>query len=169
MVTVVGALLPPPLPVLPGTWARGRDGGLETVRVAEPVPAMSLAGIVSVICEAVIVAAEPEYWMCDAPRFQFTVEDWAVPERKLLPVMVSGRSADGGAHAGETKETDGMGLAGLLTMKVMVLERPVFPAPEAGLTVRTVATPGLAMSAAGTTALTLLPRAAPVLSTATVV
>src|SRR5437870_1307985 len=103
MVIVVGALLPPPLPVLPGTLASGSDGGLETVTVAEPLVAMSCAGIVTVICVELDVAGDN--WMCEAPRFQFTVEDWEVPERKLVPVMVSGRSADGGAHDGETDET----------------------------------------------------------------
>src|SRR5467141_946028 len=46
----------------------------------------------------------------------------------------------------------GCGFGGGLMMKAMGLERPLFPAPEAGFSVMIVATPGLAISAAGTTA-----------------
>ena len=60
-------------------------------------------------------------------------------------------------------------MEGLLMMKVMVLESPFCPAPEAGFIVSTVAVPGLVSIAAGTTAVTTFPRAAPVLSTGTVV
>lgn len=49
-------LVPPPLPVLPGTLGTGVEGGLETVTVALPAALMLAAGIVAVICVAVIVA-----------------------------------------------------------------------------------------------------------------
>jgi hypothetical protein len=58
------------------------------------------------------------------------------------------------AQAGETVETVGAGLLGLLMMKLMGLERPFWPVPEAGLMVLTVTTPGLAIKAAGMVAVT---------------
>src|SRR5229473_920402 len=63
----------------------------------------------------------------------------------------------------------GSGLGGGLMIKATGLERPLFPAPEAGFSVMIVATPGLTTSVAGTVAVTMFPRAAPVLSTGTVV
>ena len=49
-VTVAGgALVPPPLPVLPGMFGTGGEGGLETVTVAVPEALMLVAGIVAVI------------------------------------------------------------------------------------------------------------------------
>src|SRR5712664_4246827 len=48
----------------------------------------------------------------------------------------------------------GKGFAGGLMMRAMGLERPLFPAPVAGFRVMTVATPGLATSAAETVAVT---------------
>src|SRR5260370_17260890 len=63
----------------------------------------------------------------------------------------------------------GRALGGGLMMKAEGLESPLFPAPEAGLRVMMVATPGFATNAAGTVAVTVFPRAAPVLSVGTVV
>src|SRR5260370_33373210 len=63
----------------------------------------------------------------------------------------------------------GIGFGGGLMMKAMGLERPFWPAPDAGFKVIMVATPGLVTKAAGTVAVTMFPRAAPVLSTGTVV
>jgi hypothetical protein len=64
---------------------------------------------------------------------------------------------------------DGKGFGGGLMTKAMGLERPLFPAPEAGFTVITVATPGFATIAEGTTAVMEFPVTAPVLSVGTVV
>ena len=63
----------------------------------------------------------------------------------------------------------GIGFGGGLMMKAMGLERPFWPAPDAGFKVIMVATPGLVTKAAGTVAVTMLPKAAPLLSTGTVV
>src|SRR5882724_4688307 len=63
----------------------------------------------------------------------------------------------------------GNGFGGGLIVKVNAFERPFCPAPEAGLIVLMLAVPGLAINAAGTAAVTTFPRAAPVLSTGTVV
>ena len=49
----------------------------------------------------------------------------------------------------------GTGLGGGLIIKVTGFDRPLLPAPEKGFCVITVAVPGLATSAAGTTAVTL--------------
>ncbi len=86
-----------------------------------------------------------------------------------MPLTTSGRSTPGAAQVGETAETEGMGLEGLSMMKARGLDKPFRPAPESGFTVSRVAVPGFASIAAGTTAVTRFPRAAPVLSTATVV
>lgn len=54
-----GMLAPPPLPALPKTLGTGGEGGLETVTVAVVLlVAFTLAaGMVTVICVAVTVAA----------------------------------------------------------------------------------------------------------------
>ena len=73
--------------------------------------------------------------------------------RKFEPLSINVNCAPpAGALAGAMLVSPGKGFGGGLMMKARGLERPLFPAPEAGLTVMTVATPGLAMSAAGTVA-----------------
>src|SRR5437879_4547424 len=84
---------------------------------------------------------------------QFT---WDPPERSVVgrkfePLSINVNCAPpAGALAGAMLVSPGKGFGGGLMMKARGLERPLFPAPEAGLTVMTVATPGLAISAAGT-------------------
>ena len=57
--------------------------------------------------------------------------------------------------AGAIDVNVGMGLAGGLMIKVTGFDSPLLPAPENGFCVITVAVPGLATNAAGTTAVTL--------------
>ena len=109
------------------------------------------------------------------PILQFTWEACAGSAfaRKFVPVNVMLSVCDGEVLAGEVFGLMlvrlGSGFGGGLMMKAMGLERPLFPAPEAGLRVMMVATPGFATNAAGTVAVTVFPRAAPVLSVGTVV
>src|ERR1700693_4200769 len=56
--------------------------------------------------------------------------------------------------AGAIAVNVGTGLGGALMMKVTGFDSPLLPAPENGFCVITVAVPGLATSAAGTTAVT---------------
>src|SRR6266478_8429862 len=73
---------------------------------------------------------------------------------KLLPLIVRVTfGLPGLAEAGEMELRTGRGFAGGLMMKARVFERPLFWLPECGLKVLTLAVPGLAISAAGTTAL----------------
>ena len=88
----------------------------------------------------------------------------------LVPVMVNGRAAPPAtAVKGLIELKTGGRFGGGLMVKKRELEKPLLPVPDAGLRVYTLATPGLATKAAGTVAVTRFPRAAPVLSTATVV
>ena len=94
--------------------------------------------------------------VCVPLVLQFTVEPpvGSEEEIKLVPVMVSVTGAlPGFAAVGEMEERTGSGLGGGLMMKARVFERPLFWLPECGLKVLTSAVPGLAISAAGTTAL----------------
>ena len=106
---------------------------------------------------------------------QFTWEACVESEfaRKFVPVKVMLSVCDGEVLAGEVFGLMlvrlGSGFGGGLMMKAMGLERPFWPAPEAGLRVMIVATPGFATSVAGTVAVTVFPRAAPALSVGTVV
>src|SRR6266849_9540060 len=78
--------------------------------------------------------------------------------RKFVPVNVMLSVCDGEVLAGEVFGLMlvrlGSGFGGGLMMKAMGLERPLFPAPEAGLRGMIVATPALATSAAETVAVT---------------
>jgi hypothetical protein len=113
--------------------------------------------MVTVICVEVMVATGAVNWNTDGPKAQFKVEtcDLSVePVRNFVPVTVIGSAVPMTAQAGETAETAGTGLLGLLMMKLMGLERPLLPVPEAGLMVFTVTTPGLAINAAVIVAVT---------------
>src|SRR2546421_2729066 len=83
---------------------------------------------------------------------------WDPPEgsvvgRKFEPLSIKVNCALlAGALAGLMPVSPGKGFGGGLMMKAMGLERPLFPAPEAGFGGMTVTTPGLATSAAGTVA-----------------
>src|SRR5258705_11426967 len=109
------------------------------------------------------------------PLLQFAWEACAgsVFARKFVPVNVMLSVCDGEVLAGEVFGLMlvrlGSGFGGGLMIKAMGLERPLFPAPEAGLRVMIVTTPGFATNAAGTAAVTVFPRAAPVLCVRTVV
>src|SRR6202140_4170086 len=98
---------------------------------------------------------------------QFTWEACAGSEfaRKFVPVNVMLSVCDGEVLAGEVfglmLVRPGSGFGGGLMMKAMGLERPFWPAPEAGLRVMIVATPGFATSGAGTGAGTGVPRGGP--------
>jgi len=88
--------------------------------------------------------------------------------RKLLPLTVNVKEAlPAAALVGDIEVTEGTGLGGLLMMKAIELESPLFPVPEAGLRVLTNAVPALAMSDADTVA--VIPVTAPELSVLTCV
>jgi hypothetical protein len=90
--------------------------------------------------------------------------------KKLLPVMVRGKEAPPAtAVRGLIELNTGTGFAGGLMTKEMVLERPLFPAPVAGLSVLTVAIPVVATNAAGIVAVTMFPSTVPALLVGTVV
>src|SRR5258706_7309417 len=76
--------------------------------------------------------------------------------RKLVPISVMPSVCDAEVLAGEVfglmLVRVGIGFGGGLIMKTMGLERPLFVALVAGFRVMMVATPGLAISAAGTIA-----------------
>src|SRR5216683_4688145 len=112
-------------------------------------------------------------FVCVPPTAQFTCEACVGSEleRKLVPVnvMLSGAVAPITAAFGLLLASVGARLGSGLMQKATGLERPLFPAPEAGFRVMTVATPGFPTKAAGTVAVTTFPRAAPVLSTGTIV
>lgn len=157
MVVGEAALLPPPLPVLPAMPGTGSEGGLKTVTTALPAALTSVAGMVTVICVELMVAAGTVNWNVEGPRDQFKVETCdlsAEPVRKFVPVTVIGKAVPMTAQAGETEETVGTGLAGLLMMKLMGFERPLLPVPVAGLRVFTVTIPGLAINDAEMVAVT---------------
>src|SRR5258708_2264779 len=98
--------------------------------------------------------------VCVPPILQFTWEACVGSEfeRKFVPVSVMLSVCDAEVLAGEVfglmLVSVGIGFGGGLMMKAMGLERPLFPVPEAGFKVLTVATPGLATSAAETVAVT---------------
>ena len=90
--------------------------------------------------------------------------------RKPEPLSINVNDAlPAGALLGLMLVSPGKGFGDGLMVKARGLERPFCPAPEAGFRVMMVATPGLATNAAGTVAVTIFPRAAPALSTGTVV
>jgi hypothetical protein len=94
----------------------------------------------------------------------------SVVGKKLLPVIVSGNVAPPATPViGLIELNTGTGFAGGLMTNEMVLESPLFPAPDAGLIVLTVAIPGVATSAAGTVAVTTFPSTFPALSVGTTV
>src|SRR5580693_8215064 len=78
-------------------------------------------------------------------------------ERKLVPVKVSinGAAAPPTTAFGLLLVNVGGGFGGGLMMKLIGLERPFCPVPEAGFLVSTVAMPGLATRAALTVAVTV--------------
>ena len=122
-----------------------------------PAALILAAGIVTVICVELMEAAGAVNWNVEGPRAQFNVEtceESVEPVRKFVPVTVIGSAVPMTAQAGETEETVGVGLLGLLMMKLMGLERPFWPVPEAGLMVLTVTTPGFAISDAEIVAVT---------------
>ena len=89
------------------------------------------------------------------------------PFMKFVPVTIREKGLPTVAQAGETAETVGTRLEGFSMMKIRVLERPLFPVPEAGLMVLTEAVPGVLNNDAGmfaTTEVTL-----PLASSVTVV
>jgi hypothetical protein len=105
--------------------------------------------MLTVICVELMEAPGAVNWNTEGPSAQFKVETCvlsAEPVRKFVPVTVIGSAVPMTAQAGETAETVGTGLLGLLMMKLMGLERPFWPVPEAGLRVFTVTTPGLAIN-----------------------
>ena len=147
---------PPPLKGLPtplgGTV--GMAAGLKTETSPQVCDASSVAGIVAAICVALTL--EVARAVCEPLAFQFTVEPPVGSEEgiKLVPEMVSVTAAlPGFAEAGEMELRTGRGLGGGLMMKARVFDRPLFPLPECELNVLTLAVPGMAISAAGTTAL----------------
>ena len=158
MLAAVIALLPPPLPTLPATFGSGRDGGLDTATVAFPATLVSAEGIGTVIAVEVLPVGAANC-PCEPPRVQITVETccgvvFVGPVRKLVPLIVRERPLPTVAQVGETEVTVGTGLGGFSMIKVRVLERPLFPVPEAGLMVLMLAVPGLEMSEAGILAVT---------------
>ena len=99
--------------------------------LAVPAALMLVAGIVTLTWVAV-EAAGAVIWVCDPPSVQFTVETCEAsvePLRKLAPVTAIVKAFPATMQVGETEVTVGMGLAGLLMMKVIVLDRPLVPVP----------------------------------------
>ena len=143
-------LVPPPLPVLPETPVSGNEGGLETVTYAVPAAPTSAAGIDTVmLVDDAIVTVGGINENIDWPSVQFKVENCVLPVEpegwaiKPVPVTVRFTALPTVAQEGETAVTTGVGLGGLFTIKAMVFDKPLFPAPEAGLIVLTVASPGV--------------------------
>jgi len=75
-------------------------------------------------------------WNTVEPTVKFSVEKlfWLgsvvlTVLRKLVPVRVNVGALPATTQAGETEVTVGMGLARLLIMKVIVLDRPLVPVP----------------------------------------
>jgi hypothetical protein len=92
---------------------------------------MLVAGTVTLTWVAV-EAVGAVIWVCDPPSVQFTVEICEAslaPLRKLVPVTVIVNAFPATTQVGDTEVTVGMGLAGLLIINVMVLERPLVPVP----------------------------------------
>src|SRR6202000_1646765 len=108
-------------------------------------------GTVAVICVEVTLRSVRVVWV--GPRLKRTCEPPVGSDigMKLEPVTVMVKEgAPAVAEVGEMEEMTGMGLAAGLMRKVRVLERPLLPAPEKGLSVLTKAVPALAMSVAET-------------------
>ena len=87
--------------------------------------------------------------------FQFTVEPPVGSDdgMKLLPTIVNVTAGlPGAAEEGEMELNIGRGFGGGLMIMARVFESPLFWLPEWGLNVFTSALPGLAIKAAGTTA-----------------
>src|SRR6266849_2106056 len=99
-------------------------------------------------------------FVCVPPTAQCTCEACVGSEleRKLVPVnvMLSGAVAPITTALGLILASVGTRLGSGLMQKATGLERPLFPAPVAGFRVMTVATPGLAISAAGTSAISFM-------------
>src|SRR6267142_264398 len=108
-----------------------------------------------------------------APEVQFTWEACVASEleRKLEPVserLTGIVAAPATAVLGVMLVRTGSGFGdGLMTIATG-LERPLRPAPVAGLNVMMVATPGFATRAGGTFAVMMLPRIFPALSVGSV-
>lgn len=146
---------PPPLKGLLTPLGAGvaMAGGLKTETIAQVCVARSEAGTAAVICVAVTLEAARV--VCVPFAFQFTVEPPVGSEVgiKLLPVRVNMRAPlPGAAEVGEMESSSGRGFGGGLITNAMGLERPLFPLPECGLKVLTLARPGLLTSDAGTAA-----------------
>jgi len=133
---------PPPLNGLPtplgGTV--GIAAGLKTETSPQVCDASSVAGMMAVICVAVTL--EVARAVCEPFAFQFTVEPPVGSEEgiKLEPVTLRVTAAlPGFAEAGEMELRTGRGFGGGLMMKAKVFDRPLFPLPECGLKVLTLA------------------------------
>ena len=177
MKKVAGALDPPPPPPVHAVMHPGGagDGGLKTVTFAVKfvVPAFTRRSEVTVAWSVEEVApARIASFFCAPAKLQFTWEppEGSVEGRKPEPLSIKvSEAVPAGALAGLMPVRPGKGFGGGLITKAKGFESPLFPAPVAGFKVMMVATPDLAMSAAGTVAVTTFPSAAPVMSTGTVV
>ena len=148
------ALVPPPPPLPPPELG---EGGLKTVTMAltgcEEALTSKVVSTVAVICAELMERIGR--LDCVEPRFQRTCEppDGSEVGRKEPPLIVRVKEGlPAAAELGEMEETVGNGFAAGLTTKVSVLERPLVPVPECGLSVLMKALPGFAMSAAATVA-----------------
>src|SRR5882724_1435518 len=105
-----------------------------------------------------------------APEVQFTWEACAGSEfeRKLEPVSERLVAAPTTAAFGVILVRTGSGFGGEFMTNAIGLERPLVPAPLAGLNVMIVARPDFATKAAGTFAVMMLPRIFPALSVGSV-
>src|ERR1700730_2602755 len=133
---------------------------------AVPAVARSETGMVACICVEVVVPTVN--FVVVAPAVQFTWEACVGSEfdRKLVPVsvMLCGVVAPATIAFGLIPVSVGMGFAGGLTINATGLERPLRPAPYAGLRVMMVATPDLATNEAGTFAVAMVPSMFPAVS-----
>src|SRR6266403_1973020 len=106
-----------------------------------------------------------------APEVQFTWEACVASEleRKLEPVRERVVvAAPATAVFGVILVRTGIGFGGGLMVSATGLERPLVPAPVAGLNVMMVASPDFATKAAGTFAVMMLPSMFPALSVGSV-
>ena len=143
---------------------------MTTICVAEIDVVVMYAGSGQVAAGVGIACGADEYRI--PPSLHRTMDPPLGSEvgKKLLPIIVNGNVAPPATPVmGLTELNTGVGFGGGLITKEIVLESPLFPAPDAGLSVLMVAIPGVATKFAGITAVTRFPSMFPELSVGTTV
>jgi hypothetical protein len=132
---------------------------LKTVTIAVPAAEIREPGTVALMSVAVTLLVAKVVGV--APAVQRTCETCvgSLDVMKFVPCRSKVKFVQELPHAaivaGAMAVSVGTGLGGGLIMNVTGLDSPLFPAPENGFCVITVAVPGLATSAAVTVAVTL--------------